>query len=91
VLSNPGHGEWVFRDMLSRGLRPNGFVEPCIPTGAPGPPAGPDWVHEIKQDGGCGALVSDFGKARRRGFDDRRGQATQGLLAAALVTLGPRP
>jgi len=24
-------------------------------------------------DGGCGALVSDFEKARCRGFDDRRG------------------
>jgi hypothetical protein len=28
-------------------------------------------------DGGCGALVSDFGKARRRGFDDRRGFALE--------------
>jgi bifunctional non-homologous end joining protein LigD len=28
-----------------------GFVPPCIPTRAPKPPAGPDWVHEIKHDG----------------------------------------
>jgi hypothetical protein len=28
-------------------------------------------------DRGCGALVSDFGKARRRGFDDRRGFALE--------------
>jgi bifunctional non-homologous end joining protein LigD len=28
-----------------------GFVEPCIPTRAPKPPAGPDWIHEIKHDG----------------------------------------
>jgi len=27
------------------------FVPPCIPTRAPKPPAGPDWVHEIKHDG----------------------------------------
>jgi bifunctional non-homologous end joining protein LigD len=28
-----------------------GFVPPCIPTRAAKPPAGPDWVHEIKHDG----------------------------------------
>jgi bifunctional non-homologous end joining protein LigD len=27
------------------------FVPPCIPTRAARPPAGPDWVHEIKHDG----------------------------------------
>jgi bifunctional non-homologous end joining protein LigD len=27
------------------------FVPPCIPTRAAKPPAGPDWVHEIKHDG----------------------------------------
>ena len=31
--------------------RPNGFIEPCIPTRAVKPPAGTDWVHEIKHDG----------------------------------------
>jgi ATP-dependent DNA ligase len=31
--------------------RPFGFVEPCIPTVAPRPPAGPQWLHEIKHDG----------------------------------------
>jgi bifunctional non-homologous end joining protein LigD len=31
--------------------RPNGFIEPYIPTRAAKPPAGPDWVHEIKYDG----------------------------------------
>lgn len=30
---------------------PNGFIEPCIPSRAPKPPAGLDWVHEIKHDG----------------------------------------
>jgi bifunctional non-homologous end joining protein LigD len=29
----------------------SGFVPPCIPTRAIKPPAGPDWVHEIKHDG----------------------------------------
>ena len=31
--------------------RPNGFIEPCLPSPAPKPPAGPDWIHEIKHDG----------------------------------------
>ena len=28
-----------------------GIVEPCLPTLAKNPPAGPDWIHEIKHDG----------------------------------------
>jgi ATP-dependent DNA ligase len=53
-------------------VRPNGFVEPCIPTRAAKPPTGPDWVHEIKHDGyrlivrGASPLVRLF---TRRGFD----------------------
>jgi bifunctional non-homologous end joining protein LigD len=35
----------------SRRLRPPGFVEPCLPTVAGEPPAGPLWIHEIKHDG----------------------------------------
>ncbi len=27
------------------------FVPPCIPTLAAKPPAGADWIHEIKHDG----------------------------------------
>jgi bifunctional non-homologous end joining protein LigD len=26
-------------------------IEPCLPTPAKTPPAGPDWLHEIKHDG----------------------------------------
>jgi ATP-dependent DNA ligase len=41
--------------MLWRGTaarrRPQGFVDPCIPTLATKPPVGPPWVHEIKHDG----------------------------------------
>ena len=36
-------------------VRPNGFIEPCIPTRAVKPPAGTDWVHEIKHD--CYRLI----------------------------------
>jgi bifunctional non-homologous end joining protein LigD len=35
--------------MLQR--TPSGFIEPCLPSSADQPPAGPDWVHEIKHDG----------------------------------------
>jgi ATP-dependent DNA ligase len=30
---------------------PAGFVIPAQPINAARPPAGPNWVHEIKQDG----------------------------------------
>jgi bifunctional non-homologous end joining protein LigD len=53
-------------------IRADGFVTPCIPTLAVKPPAGPDWVHEIKHDGyrlivrWDGAVVRLF---TRRGHD----------------------
>jgi bifunctional non-homologous end joining protein LigD len=53
-------------------IRADGFVAPCIPTLAHEPPSGPDWVHEIKQDG-YRLIVRRDGKAvrlfTRRGFD----------------------
>jgi hypothetical protein len=30
---------------------PPGFVAPFLPTGAPQPPSGALWLHEIKHDG----------------------------------------
>lgn len=32
-------------------LKPDGFILPCQPYLADRPPAGPDWLHEIKWDG----------------------------------------
>jgi hypothetical protein len=33
-------------------LHPNGFIEPCLPSPAPKPPAGAGWwIHEIKLEG----------------------------------------
>src|SRR5580704_14958911 len=32
-------------------VRADGFVDPCIPTLAAKPPAGPGWVYDIKRDG----------------------------------------
>jgi len=37
--------------MLERSSRAAGFIEPCLPSPAKKPPAGPDWQHEIKRDG----------------------------------------
>jgi hypothetical protein len=37
--------------MVPPRVRTDGFVSPCIPTRAIKPPAGADWVHEIKHDG----------------------------------------
>jgi ATP-dependent DNA ligase len=52
--------------------RADGFVAPCIPSRAPKPPAGPDWVHEIKHDG-YRLMVRREGDAfrlfTRRGYD----------------------
>jgi bifunctional non-homologous end joining protein LigD len=52
--------------------RRNGFIQPCIPTRAPKPPSGADWVHEIKHDG-CRLMVRRDGEAvrlfTRRGYD----------------------
>jgi hypothetical protein len=58
--------------MLPRRIRADGFVEPCIPSGAPKPPSGPGWVHEIKHDGYRLIVRRDGTAVRlftRRGYD----------------------
>jgi bifunctional non-homologous end joining protein LigD len=53
-------------------VRASGFVEPCFPTRAHKPPAGPDWVHEIKHDGYRLQVRRDGDAVRlftRRGYD----------------------
>ena len=74
--------------MLSR-LRSGllGFVEPCLPSDAPRPPSGPDWLHEIKHDGYRLMVQRDADRVRlstRRGHDwsDR-----YPLIAAGAVAL----
>ncbi len=38
--------------LVSPRIRPlSGKIEPCLPRLANEPPAGPDWIHEIKHDG----------------------------------------
>jgi hypothetical protein len=60
-----------------------GFVPPCIPTRAPKPPAGPDWVHEIKHDG-YRLRVRREGDAVR--LFTRRGYDWSGRYPAIAVT-----
>jgi bifunctional non-homologous end joining protein LigD len=58
--------------MLTRRIRADGFVDPCIPSRAPKPPSGPDWVHEVKHDGYRMIVRRDGETVRlftRRGYD----------------------
>ena len=61
----------------------NGYVPPCIPTRAPKPPAGADWVHEIKHDG-YRLQVRREGNAVR--LFTRRGHDWTGRYPAISVT-----
>jgi ATP-dependent DNA ligase len=67
---------------------PTDSYEPCIPIRAAKPPAGPDWVHEIKHDGyrlmvrGAPPLVRLF---TRRGFDWTDRYPTIAAAAAKLT------
>src|SRR2546421_11808867 len=59
---------------MSLGLisRPFGFIEPCLPSSAPKPPAGQSWLHEIKHDGFRLLAVRDCNNVHlytRRGND----------------------
>jgi ATP-dependent DNA ligase len=58
--------------MLSLRGRTDGFVASCIPSLAHKPPAGPEWVHEIKHDGYRLIVRRDGAAVRlytRRGYD----------------------
>ena len=49
-----------------------GMIEPCIPTRASKPPAGPQWIHEIKHEGYRLIARKPDGRVRlftRKGFD----------------------
>ncbi len=60
--------------MLRTRRRPpsSGFIEPCLPSNAPRPPAGDQWLHEVKQDGFRLMARRDAAGARlltRNGYD----------------------
>jgi bifunctional non-homologous end joining protein LigD len=65
--------------------RSNCFILPCIPTRAAKPPAGPDWVHEIKHDGYRLQVRRERDEVRlftRRGYDWSAGYPA--ILATAM-------
>lgn len=69
---------------------PVGFIAPCIPTLASRPPAGPLWIHEVKQDGYRVIARRGDGGARvltRNGFD---WTGRYPRIAAALAALPAR-
>jgi bifunctional non-homologous end joining protein LigD len=64
------------------------FIKPCLPRSAKEPPAGSDWVHEIKHDGFRIMARRDGGRVRlytRNGYDcaDRFGQVVQAIFKHA--------
>jgi bifunctional non-homologous end joining protein LigD len=66
---------------------PTNFIEPCHPTSAERPPAGPGWLHEVKWDGYRAQAHLRDGKAiiyTRNGQDWTRQFAT---IAAAVAKL----
>jgi ATP-dependent DNA ligase len=40
-----------YSPMVRVGPRLSGFIEPCLPSPAPNPPAGDGWIYEIKLHG----------------------------------------
>src|SRR5580704_6792856 len=67
-----------------------GFIEPCLPRRADKPPAGPDWIHEIKHDGYRIMARRDAAGVRllTRNGHDFAGRFP--LAAAAVATLPAR-
>jgi bifunctional non-homologous end joining protein LigD len=86
----------LWRAPVAGKQRPPGFIEPCIPTRASKPPVGPQWIHEIKQDGYRLIARKRDGRVRlftRRGYDwteryPRIGEAVTAIRAASVVIDG---
>ena len=67
-------------------IRRPGIIEPCIPSRATKPPAGPQWIHEIKHDGYRLIARKRDGRVRlftRNGFDwsDRYPRISEAVAA----------
>jgi ATP-dependent DNA ligase len=68
----------------------DGFIEPCLPSPAPNPPAGDGWIHEIKLDGFRMLARRDGAGVRlltRRGID---WTTRYPAIAAAIAALACR-
>ena len=62
----------ILAAMHTASSRSDGYIPPCIPSRAHKPPAGPDWVHEVKHDGYRLQVRRDSDAVRlftRRGYD----------------------
>jgi ATP-dependent DNA ligase len=79
----------IYTRMLLRSVpRPNGFIEPCLPTPESKPPAGAGWIHEIKLDGFRLLARRDAAGVRlltRRGIDWTNRYPTIAAAVAALA------
>src|SRR5215472_7895471 len=76
----------MFRRGSAARRRPQGFVDPCIPTLATKPPLGTRWIHDIKHDGYRLIARRDGDRVRlftRRGYDwaDRYPLIREAMLA----------
>jgi bifunctional non-homologous end joining protein LigD len=68
----PANRRVTWRTPRSRPTPPAGFIQPCQPTLVAYPPAGPDWLHEMKHDGYRLLARKDAGQVRlwsRHGAD----------------------
>jgi bifunctional non-homologous end joining protein LigD len=78
----------IYTPMLRMRPRLNGFIQPCLPSPAPHPPAGDGWIHEIKLDGFRMLARRDGAGVRpltRRGIDWTTRYASIGAGVAALA------
>jgi ATP-dependent DNA ligase len=80
----------IYAAMLRMRPRLSGFIEPCLPSSAPNPPAGDGWIHEIKLDGFRMLARRDGAGVRlltRRGID---WTTRYPAIAAAIAALACR-
>jgi ATP-dependent DNA ligase len=76
--------------MLKRSGRAAGLIEPCLPSPAKAPPAGPDWLHEIKHDGYRIMALRDFAGVRLYARNGHDFTARFPLVVAAVTALPVR-
>jgi hypothetical protein len=68
----------------------SGNIEPCLPRPAKEPPAGPDWIHEIKHDGFRVAAQCDGSRVRLTSRNSHDLTYRFPLIAAAIARLPVR-
>jgi ATP-dependent DNA ligase len=76
--------------MLQRAGRTIGFIEPCLPSPAKAPPAGADFLHEIKHDGFRILARRDAAGVRLYSRNDHDFGKRFPLIVAAILALPAR-